>query len=520
MSSTTRDPARAEYERDRRASSYVPGHAGPPPLAGPDPSVLHPVLHHLVLQPTRINGPPYAAATADPYSRSPHGAPPDSYSRSAHATTPDPYSRSPRAAAADPYSRSPHAAVPDPYSRSPHAAAADPYSRSPHNAAADPYSRSPHAAAADPYQRSPYGAAAADPYQRTPSYPSPGAGGHPPDPYQRSPYAAAAIPPNSSAIADQYRRSPYSYHDMPLAGGSPHSDPYGAAADPYAAAAAAAAAAADPYQRSPYGGHPAIPGGPPPPGYGPGGAYGPPPSATGSLSGRSAYNRSSAPPATRAGGAYPPVPRVGDPPSSAYSPMPGGYPEASASPSGRSLTYPANAASAYSKYLANPREFAGAEQLQQLMPHDRDLAGPAAPASPPGFHRQPSLQQPYTYFDAFMILDDMDGFYRETPHMPAALVSHDIFHEDWIRFMQDLAFAWSGRTPAPELSRDGRPPHNGVIVADLVDVWNSRFYHPRKVELIVYRGRTPVSGRRFLDEYYDPRDNSVKWSLCLRCSSA
>ena len=58
------------------------------------------------------------------------------------------------------------------------------------------------------------------------------------------------------------------------------------------------------------------------------------------------------------------------------------------------------------------------------------------PSSPPGFHRRPDAGHAYTPFEAFLILDDLDGFYRETPHMPAALVSHDVLHEDWIRFMQ------------------------------------------------------------------------------------
>ena len=55
-------------------------------------------------------------------------------------------------------------------------------------------------------------------------------------------------------------------------------------------------------------------------------------------------------------------------------------------------------------------------------------------STPEGFARPPNLSQPYTKFETFKI-QDMDGFYENIPRMPAALVPHDVYHEDWIRMM-------------------------------------------------------------------------------------
>jgi hypothetical protein len=45
----------------------------------------------------------------------------------------------------------------------------------------------------------------------------------------------------------------------------------------------------------------------------------------------------------------------------------------------------------------------------------------------------------YTFFDT-MKIQDMDDFYDNMPRMPKVLVPHDVYHEDWIRFIQ-VAFA-------------------------------------------------------------------------------
>ena len=54
---------------------------------------------------------------------------------------------------------------------------------------------------------------------------------------------------------------------------------------------------------------------------------------------------------------------------------------------------------------------------------------------PDGFSRPANLAQSYTFFDA-MKIQDMDDFYENMPRMPKVLVPHDVYHEDWIRFIQ------------------------------------------------------------------------------------
>ncbi|KAI0080703.1 hypothetical protein K474DRAFT_1657513, partial [Panus rudis PR-1116 ss-1] len=34
-----------------------------------------------------------------------------------------------------------------------------------------------------------------------------------------------------------------------------------------------------------------------------------------------------------------------------------------------------------------------------------------------------------------MKIQDMDDFFENIPRMPLVLVTHDVYHEDWIRFM-------------------------------------------------------------------------------------
>lgn len=55
-------------------------------------------------------------------------------------------------------------------------------------------------------------------------------------------------------------------------------------------------------------------------------------------------------------------------------------------------------------------------------------------AAPEGFSRPPNLAQSYTPFDIIKI-QDMDDFYEVIPRMPLVLVTHDVYHEDWIRLM-------------------------------------------------------------------------------------
>ncbi|KAI0356544.1 hypothetical protein OH77DRAFT_1503505 [Trametes cingulata] len=113
---------------------------------------------------------------------------------------------------------------------------------------------------------------------------------------------------------------------------------------------------------------------------------------------------------------------------------------------------------------------------------------------PEGFARPPNRAQPYTHFE-IMKIQDMDELLDAIPRMPAVLVPHDVYHEDWIRLMQDLAMAWAGTLPVPNYSPDGRPPKRSTLAADVIDLWNVSFFHPRGVEMVLYKGRERRSGR-------------------------
>ncbi|KAI9001290.1 hypothetical protein BD414DRAFT_28832 [Trametes punicea] len=113
---------------------------------------------------------------------------------------------------------------------------------------------------------------------------------------------------------------------------------------------------------------------------------------------------------------------------------------------------------------------------------------------PEGFSRPPNRAQPYTHFE-IMKIQDMDELLEAIPRMPAVLVPHDVYHEDWIRLMQDLAMAWAGTLPVPQYTPDGRPPKRSTLAADVIDLWNASFFRPRGVEMVLYKGRERRSGR-------------------------
>lgn len=114
---------------------------------------------------------------------------------------------------------------------------------------------------------------------------------------------------------------------------------------------------------------------------------------------------------------------------------------------------------------------------------------------PEGFGRPPNAAQSYTHFDNLKV-QDVDDLTETMPRMPAVLTTHDVYHEDWIRFMQDLTNAWLGRLPIPESAKqDGRAPKRVVVATDLVELWNASFFVPRGVEIIIYKGRERRNGK-------------------------
>lgn len=131
-------------------------------------------------------------------------------------------------------------------------------------------------------------------------------------------------------------------------------------------------------------------------------------------------------------------------------------------------------------------------------------------AAPEAFSRPPNAAQPYTPFNV-MRIQDMDDFYDQIPRMPLVLDTHDVYHQDWIRFMnvrgsrriflliahsslQDLALGWAGKMPIPEFTRGGTPPKRSTLVADLINLWNDSFFRSRRVEVVLYKGRERRSG--------------------------
>jgi hypothetical protein len=132
-------------------------------------------------------------------------------------------------------------------------------------------------------------------------------------------------------------------------------------------------------------------------------------------------------------------------------------------------------------------------------------------AAPPGFSRPINAAQPYTPFET-MKIQDMDEFLDVIPRMPLVMQTHDCYHEDWIRLMQDLALAWAGKLPIPEFTRTGRTPKRTTLASDLIDLWNTSFFLTRGVEVVLYKGRERRSGPNAgtIDRQlptYDPNDS-------------
>jgi hypothetical protein len=133
------------------------------------------------------------------------------------------------------------------------------------------------------------------------------------------------------------------------------------------------------------------------------------------------------------------MPQYGGNRSRAPSPIPGGVPPAQ-------YPQPLNRSRAPSPLPgAPPPPYSGQpgfpySNAPNAMPRSPRVGGGAhldPPMLPPpdGFSRPANLAQSYTFFDT-MKIQDMDDFYENMPRMPKVLVPHDVYHEDWIRFIQ------------------------------------------------------------------------------------
>ncbi|KIK65572.1 hypothetical protein GYMLUDRAFT_39049 [Collybiopsis luxurians FD-317 M1] len=135
---------------------------------------------------------------------------------------------------------------------------------------------------------------------------------------------------------------------------------------------------------------------------------------------------------------------------------------------------------------------------------------PGTLAAPDCFSRPLNAAHPYTPFEP-MKIDDMDFLLEGLPPMPVVLQTHDVYGEDWRRFMDDVVLAWSGRLPVPTSPINGKVPKRATLAAKLIELWNHSFFERRGVELVLYKGRERRSGPQYgiLDmPYYDDDDDT------------
>ncbi|EJD00871.1 uncharacterized protein FOMMEDRAFT_169100 [Fomitiporia mediterranea MF3/22] len=112
-------------------------------------------------------------------------------------------------------------------------------------------------------------------------------------------------------------------------------------------------------------------------------------------------------------------------------------------------------------------------------------------SAPDAFSRPINSAHTFTPFKDIRI-QSMDCFLEHLLFpMPAVLGTHDVLSEDWGRLMNDLKLAWQNRLPLPA----DKPTRRSDLVIDLLDLWNSAFFIPRCVELVLYKGRNQKSGR-------------------------
>ncbi|KAG1892776.1 hypothetical protein F4604DRAFT_1564513 [Suillus subluteus] len=344
---------------------------------------------------------------------------------------------------------------------------------SPYNRAASPYrpvgnfSTSPNIRPQEFSSTYPGGS---DPMARAPSpfgATGPTFGPTGPTPYAPSPYGARAPSPYGGPAPTPYgARAPSPY-------GGPAPAPYGARApSPYGGPAPSpyGARAPSPMPHAPRGASPMPPG-----------PRAPSPYARPVSRAPSPYNGQ---PATST---YPPhrAPSPFVPPGQIQSVYPRGHVlegQPITGPRSRAPSPMPGAPSGPVDSLQSPRmpgAATGGESLQ--------LAAPEA------FSRPPNAAQPYTPFSV-MRIQEMDKFYDQIPRMPLVLDTHDVYHQDWIRFMNDLALAWAGKMPIHEFSKGGAPPKRSSLVADLINLWNDSFFRARRVEVVLYKGRERRSG--------------------------
>ncbi|KAG2043150.1 hypothetical protein BDR03DRAFT_942989 [Suillus americanus] len=363
----------------------------------------------------------------------------------------------------------------------------------------------------DPVARapSPYGARAPSPFGATvptfgPTGPTP-YGARAPSPYGATAptsYGARAPSPFGATAPSPYgARAPSPYGARaPSPYGGPAPSPYGARAPSPYGGPAYGARAPSPMPQAPRGASPMPPG-----------PRAPSPYARPVSRAPSPYNgqpaTSTYPPPHRAPSPFVPpgqiqsvYPRghvlegqpITGPRSRAPSPMPGG-PGFSSSPRMPNAGFTSSPRMPNTGFPSSPRVPNSGFPSSPRMPGAATGGESLQLAAPEAFSRPPNAAQPYTPFSV-MRIQEMDKFYDQIPRMPLVLDTHDVYHQDWIRFMNDLALAWAGKMPIHEFSKGGVPPKRSSLVADLINLWNDSFFRARRVEVVLYKGRERRSG--------------------------
>lgn len=256
---------------------------------------------------------------------------------------------------------------------------------------------------------------------------------------------------------------------------------------------------------------------------------------------KSNVGRASASPAAPGGDVYPTGHiMAGQPKSRAASPNPHpayGYPQNPSNPGGIGAPspyhtpgvlptgYPSSQSQAGAQPAARPGSRAGAPspyhppgvlptgypQSQSGRPSSRMAGGPspypgfgsALPpsssgplAAPDCFSRPINAALPYFPFEPINV-HEMNNFFKGIlPKLPNVCETHDMRSDDWRRFIEDLTKAWLGQLPTQPLPT-GQPPHPSTVAEKVIATWNTSFFEPRGIEVVLYRGNQRRSGAQY-----------------------
>ncbi|KAI0761086.1 hypothetical protein BD413DRAFT_721648 [Trametes elegans] len=156
-------------------------------------------------------------------------------------------------------------------------------------------------------------------------------------------------------------------------------------------------------------------------------------------------------------------------------------------------------------------------------PPSTPLAQTLLNSPPPSFERRPPADLPYGPFPPTTLLAHSADLTRGFPHTPPTcpcppphpFLTHDVNEADWARFLDDVTAA-GGLKPVNTLLADAAPTVGlvGLVagylasaalrahvkskrkspVADVIDLWNRRFFHPRSMDVVLAQGYLTYTG--------------------------